>query len=570
MKASKIIHRGETRIKIEFPYNVEIAYLLRQIEGCKWSRTNRAWHIPYTKRSFNKLKSFFPDIEYLSKIAEIKVEKQVEKSYEIIVEKKEPLIIENITEKKLEKVEEIQKISAVNTSTKENLRKDIFIDVIGRQIFIRLPKNDSDVKFITLFKYSKWNKDKKCWIIPNYHGNIDLIRDYFNARIVKLNIHEQVDYKLNEEHVSIQKDEIIIIENQRRLKLLFNYSNEISILIGKFPYSVWDSKNKWWTVPSTDRIKQEIIEIANKYNLKYTFKEDTLSTETKLKRPLQKNAQGYLSCPQEFILKLQELRYSENTIKTYKNAFEEFINYYKRFDLNDIDEAMIINFLRYLVNQRKVSTSYQNQTINAIKFYYEKIKGEMRKVYSIDRPRLEKTLPIVLSKEEIISILNNVDNIKHKSLLMVAYSGGLRISEVVNLKVKDIDSARKQIRVEQAKGKKDRYTLLSDKLLVLLRKYYKEYEPKNWLFEGASGEKYSTTSIYNILKQALIKAKITKKVSMHTLRHSFATHLLENGTDLRYIQSLLGHENSKTTEIYTHITTRGMEKIKSPLDNLDI
>lgn len=153
---------------------------------------------------------------------------------------------------------------------------------------------------------------------------------------------------------------------------------------------------------------------------------------------------------------------------------------------------------------------------------------------------------------------------------MTIYSGGLRISELINLKVKDIDSDRMQIKVSHSKGKKDRYTLLSKKTLLILRQYFNEYKLKEWMFEGESSGQYADSSIYNIFSKALKAAKISKKVSIHSLRHSFATHLLENGTDLRYIQSLLGHSSSKTTEIYTHITTKGFDQIKNPLDKLEV
>jgi site-specific recombinase XerD len=188
----------------------------------------------------------------------------------------------------------------------------------------------------------------------------------------------------------------------------------------------------------------------------------------------------------------------------------------------------------------------------------------------VDRPREEKTLPVVLSEKEVGDLFKVTENIKHKAILMLAYSGGLRLSELINVRIIDIDSNRMQIRIEQAKGKKDRYTLLSVKLLEILRKYFVAYKPKEWLFEGATGGQYSLGSIQSIMKEAIKKAGIKKKASVHSLRHSFATHLLENGTDLRYIQSLLGHASSKTTEIYTHITTKGFDQIKSPLDNLDI
>lgn len=196
--------------------------------------------------------------------------------------------------------------------------------------------------------------------------------------------------------------------------------------------------------------------------------------------------------------------------------------------------------------------------------------GGQRKIYTIDRPRKEKMLPEVLSEEEVVQLLNATENIKHKAILMTIYSAGLRISELINLQIKDIDSKRMQIRVEQAKGKKDRYTLLGKKTLEALRKYVSEYKPKEWLFEGRNAEKYSATSIKSILRESLVKVGIKKHITVHTLRHSFATHLLEGGTDIRYIQSLLGHSSGKTTEIYTHITTKGFDQIKSPLDKLEI
>ncbi|MCD6345847.1 MAG: tyrosine-type recombinase/integrase [Bacteroidales bacterium] len=224
----------------------------------------------------------------------------------------------------------------------------------------------------------------------------------------------------------------------------------------------------------------------------------------------------------------------------------------------------------YLVEDRQVSSSYQNQAINSIKFYYEKVLKGPRRVYYIERPRKEKTLPAVMSEAEVKMIFEKMTNLKHKCLLMTCYSGGLRISEVLNLKPSDIDSSRMLIHIRGGKGKKDRVTLLSTKLLEILREYYKMYKPGEYLFAGQMGGKYSDRSAQLVIKRAADRAGIGRRVTMHTLRHSFATHLLENGTDIRYIQSLLGHASPKTTQIYTHITTKGIDQIKNPLDNLGI
>ena len=203
-------------------------------------------------------------------------------------------------------------------------------------------------------------------------------------------------------------------------------------------------------------------------------------------------------------------------------------------------------------------------------FSMRKVLGQTREKYFIDRPEKPFTLPEVLSEEEVSRLFKAVHNLKHRCILYLLYAGGLRISELINLKITDINSDRNLIMIRNGKGAKDRTTLLSQKMLVLLRKYYLAYKPQHWLFESPHQTPYSTTSIRKIMKRGLKKAKIHKKATPHTLRHSFATHLLERGTDIRYIQSLLGHNSSKTTEIYTHITKKGLEKIVSPLDNLDI
>lgn len=224
--------------------------------------------------------------------------------------------------------------------------------------------------------------------------------------------------------------------------------------------------------------------------------------------------------------------------------------------------------MQHLVVDRKVSSSYHNQAINAIKFYYERVLNGDRKIYLLDRPRKEQKLPVVLNQEEVKQLLKCIDNIKHRALVMLVYSSGLRLSEIVGLKIKDLDSVQMQIRVQQGKGKKDRVTILSERVLEILRRYFQQYQPKEWLFEGADGGQYSKRSAQQIVKDAARKAGIKKKISIHTLRHSFGTHLLESGTNLRYIQSLLGHESIKTTEIYTHITLKGFDQLRSPMDDL--
>lgn len=351
--------------------------------------------------------------------------------------------------------------------------------------------------------------------------------------------------------------------------LLFPRNPEVESLIHTFPYYQWDSHNKWWSIPFHENYLEQLKTLVERLGWFFAFEEEAVD-QNRVKRLTAFDVPDYRRCPETFILKLKELRYSERTIVSYKSCFEEFINYYHDYEIDQIDETMIVNFLRYLVTERKVSISYQNQSINAIKFYFEHVLRGQRMVYRIDRPQADKLLPVVLSEEEVAAILNATPNLKHKAILMTIYSAGLRVGEAVRLRINDIDSKRMQIRVVQSKGRKDRYTLLSKKTLEILRSYYVPYRPQKWLFEGPDGGPYSDSSIQAILRASVKRAGIKKRVTVHTLRHSFATHLLENGVDLRYIQSLLGHSSSTTTEIYTHVTTKGFDQIVSPLDRLNI
>jgi len=278
-----------------------------------------------------------------------------------------------------------------------------------------------------------------------------------------------------------------------------------------------------------------------------------------------KLSEDYRACPESYLLKLELKRYAYNTAKTYISLFEKFINRFYDIPLNDLTENEIRQYLKEL-NDEKKSNSYIHQAVNSIKFYFEIVLGMPNRFYEIERPRPQSTLPKVLSIEEVTLLINNTNNSKHRCIVSLLYSAGLRRSELLNLKLTDIDSDRMLIHVINTKGNKDRYTLLSKTTLTDLRIYFKEWKPKTFLFEGPIGHKYSPSSVLKIVNKAGEKANIKKRVTPHMLRHSFATHLLENNTDLRYIQSLLGHSSSTTTEIYTQVATKYLQIVKSPLD----
>jgi integrase/recombinase XerD len=367
----------------------------------------------------------------------------------------------------------------------------------------------------------------------------------------------------------------LIIKNRRMIGLDYAYNPAIQTLVNSFSDLQWSEEfglnyieNK---LSNLDKVF-EIFKGKAWVNCKYFYKDKVINKnisepdysifKAKLKNHRRK-------CPDEYIDKLQVLRYSKHTVSTYVSLFEDFINFYNNIDLLSINENDIKEYLKFIV-KCKYSGSYQNQAINAIKFYYEIVLGLPNRYYNIDRPRKEEKLPTVLSVNEIRNLLSVVENVKHKAILMTIYSAGLRVSELLELKISDIQSDRKIIYVRNAKGNKDRTTLLGKQTLELLRIYYKQYKPENYLFEGPNGKKYSASSIQKILKKALKKANITTYATIHTLRHSFATHLLENGTNLRYIQTLLGHGSPKTTEIYTKVSTIVLNEITSPIDKIEL
>lgn len=276
----------------------------------------------------------------------------------------------------------------------------------------------------------------------------------------------------------------------------------------------------------------------------------------------------FVAIPDSYGEKLIRMRYSKATYDNYMIQFRNFLIHIYPTGADGITEELVHGYLLHLINFKKVSISTQNLAINAIKFYLEHVMEGERRVYYTERPRKEWKLPTVLSEQEIRDLFFYTKNVKHRAIMFLLYSAGLRMSELLQLKWTDIDPERGLIYIRAAKGKKDRVTLLSSTAHEYLLHYRDLYQPRLWVFEGSTGQAYSPRSVNNTIKRNALRAGIEKRVSAHTLRHSFATHLLEGGTDLRYIQALLGHDSSKTTERYAHVTKRGFDKLRSPLDNL--
>ncbi len=336
-------------------------------------------------------------------------------------------------------------------------------------------------------------------------------------------------------------------KGEERIAVYFDYSADLTKRIKALTGARWSQQLKAWHLPDTSAYRER-------------FK-ITTPTETKIVTEIHEPIN-------QFSQWLKSRRYSPNTHKTYTEALKSFLSFFSNKPIAEITNQDVIVYNNDYILKNKLSASYQNQIINAIKLYFGTLQKKQLDINELERPIREQKLPNVLSKEEIKLILNAPTNIKHKAMLSLIYSCGLRRSELLALKPADIDSKRGIILVKQAKGKKDRIVPLSLKVLELLREYYVVFKPSSWLFEGIAGGPYDERSLSNVLKHALVKAKIKKPVSLHWLRHSYATHLLESGTDLRHIQEILGHNSSRTTELYTHVSTKSIRNVKSPFDDL--
>lgn len=364
----------------------------------------------------------------------------------------------------------------------------------------------------------------------------------------------------------------LLIERQQCIGLQFYTDKVLLALVKELPKVQWSDTFNMFYLKNTRRNVSLIFEKfrgvawinGNYFFRNKMFNNDNIKADTVWFKN-RKNNPSYRRCPEQYLQKLELKRYANNTIRNYVSCFESFINYYKCRNLIDLNENDVRLYLQKLIKENK-SNSYINLSINAIKFYYEIVLGMPNRFYAIERPRKEQKLPQVLSKEDIFSIIEHTNNIKHRCIVELLYSAGLRRSELLHLKLTDIDSKRMLIRVESAKGNKDRYTLLSKTILNDLRIYFKQWRPKKYLFESPNGGRYSAESVAKIVIKAAKKSGVKPRVTPHVLRHSFATHLLEGGTDLRYIQTLLGHKSSKTTEKYTHVATNIFLQIKNPLD----
>ena len=347
-------------------------------------------------------------------------------------------------------------------------------------------------------------------------------------------------------------------ENQ--LLIQFSYHKKLIALVRSIKGSHWSKSLNTWYIKYSQENLQTILTVFKDITIVDTSK---LHKKELFTRNLTKEQKNLLN---NFYLFLKGKRYSQSTIKTYTFFIADFINFYRKTPLNNLTNRAVELFIEKVFITRNYSISTQRQFISALKIFIVFYPHTEINDLVLERPKKSRKLPSVLSQEEVLKIISSTQNLKHRAILVLIYSCGLRISELVNLELTDFHIQRKQLVIKNGKGRKDRYVSLADSFIPLLSNYYHSYKPKFYFVEGQKGGKYSTESVRQFLKKSCVKANIKKTVTPHTLRHSYATHLLENGVDIRYIQSLLGHAKPETTMIYTHVRRKDLMEIQNPLD----
>lgn len=562
IKVKSIFHRGEERIGLAFKYDFGIIAKIKQIKGSRWSASKKMWYLPKNKESENALKRLFSYIEIPIEISgdtrRIATQIKSDKTPIAIEAKKQP---ENAT-------------SNEKVSSGIDFQKEIDIKLQGGYFVIKISYDKEMVSFLKKLPKCYWSKRYKAWIAPGSNYVLEQLQMRFSAwdNLTYCRLATSIKTEGVYKYVTIGSHKADITMAEVRFPYTADNLNFIKSQSGRR----FSKAKKCWLIPA-DKIQID--------RLKIWFTENGLEVKNNLKPTgLVFKKRGNWKQKQAYILRdtpksmhpevkamtdiLIQMRYSINTIDNYVSGLRRFLKYFEGRDINTL-RSFDINEYFYELAKANISISSINGHINAIKFYFSKVLDEEIKISKLYRPLKAKKLPVVMSKGEVRKLFNRVKNQKHKALLYITYGAGLRSGEVTRMRCRDIDYERGQIWVRGGKGKKDRVLMLSKTLEELLKNYKLEYDPGYWLFEGQQpGEPYSESSLRSVFNRAKKSAGIKKEVTVHSLRHSFATHLFEDGVDIRTIQVLLGHSQLKTTMIYTHVSNKDQIRIKSPLDTL--
>lgn len=419
------------------------------------------------------------------------------------------------------------------------------------------------VKEIKILPGIIWDKERKCWHIPDMDHPSNYLRKSLKSKY-RIYYQEEKRNQSNKENLIFYQE----VKTEDRIYVKFDYNVEVIDLIKTFDGYYWHPGKKLWSINGGRENQRLFINTLIIRDYK-PIAVDIYQQVSNITKPnIYKPTSQVI--PQEFMNYLILKNYSKNTIRIYTEHIVMFIDKFKDQDVTKLTIDDFTKYVQSIMSQTNYSRSYQNQMINALRLYYRVMHNRELDKFELPRPKKDKILPIVFSRDEIISLIKNTCNLKHKTIIILIYGTGIRLGESINILLKDVDFNRKLIHVRAGKGKKDRIVPLPEILVKQLDVYLKQYLPKEYLFEGLKNQQYSPRSVQKIFKQALARTDIQKNASVHSLRHTFATHALEDGIDIRLVQEILGHSNIKTTEIYTHITNATILNIQSPIDKLNL
>ncbi len=561
----KIWHRDAFRIGLFFAYDAEKIRILKAL-GAKYSKTNLCWYLDYTEANYTAFKANFSnfDIENPKAISQMPLVTGNDRDHSPIAKSDIQLGLLHVNKPE----------HKVERPLKEKMRLELLAN-IGKYWVFKMQYHHLISKQLLTVKGVYWNANYKCYMAlrhPDVKKAVEEILDtphFFGE-----------DYLSKER--SFKGEKIFIkphLEDVAWMEVYLPKLVAVHEKIKRFSMARYSKIKDCYLIPAApvayDSLGLQMealeIEISNELPSNYLQKKhlpnrkqiELRNAKTRIFDQVPEAGKPYVSKMMDTVM---ALNYSHNTLQSYSSAFIQFLKHFDYQDPATIDNDLIISYLGSLM-ERGLSSASGHTMVNSVQFYYHHVLGKKYYSFKLPRPKKEKKLPSVLTMDECLLIFKAVENPKHKLLLLIGYGAGLRVSEIVTLKWADILFGEHKIHLKNAKGKKDRFVMLPYSIVHSLEIYKELYKGKNYVFEGQfAGEPYSTTSVQAVMRQALQKSGLDKKATVHTLRHSFATHLLENGTDIRYIQQFLGHSSIKTTQIYTHLTKSAVDKIKSPLD----
>lgn len=575
IRLKKIFHRNDYRIAILFTFDAAINAILKKI-GASYSKTHRCWYINYSKENYQLLKNTFPTLIIDTGDEVITINSTQQPALALVTDANRDLSPVAKSELQLgtPKVGNPEHKKEIPFDEKVRLQ---LMDNIGKYWVFKMHYHQEISKKLLAVKGVFWNKNYRCFMVfrhPTTKKNVEALLQkspFFGTDYVS----KDTVFKGEKVFIKPHFEDIAWIE------IYVPKIHALHEVLKRMRFSRYSKTKNCYLLPAApivyeslhlqfEALKVLVVNDIPEYYLHKKYLPNQKQQKlTKAKDTLFSQLQSYEKPVIEQLLNtMLAMNYSASTIESYGSCFLEYLRYFDQKKPEDISNTDIIKFLGTLM-QQGLSASKGHMMVNAVQFYYHQVLGFKAYDFKLPRPKREKKLPPVLTMEECLTIFQVVDNPKHKLLLLIGYGAGLRVSEIVTLQWRDILFEEFKIHLKNAKGKKDRMVMLPLSIIETLKLYRKLTNGKDYVFEGQfAGEPYSTRSAQAVLRIALKKSGLEKKATIHTLRHSFATHLLENGTDIRYIQSFLGHASIKTTMVYTHLGKSAVNKIQSPLDRL--